>query len=319
MRNHTGTHLLHRALRNVVGDRARQAGSLVTPDYLRFDYPFDRALTDDERRAIEDEVRRIIRDDRPVSIAFMGMQDAIDAGADAFFDEKYGETVRTIRVEDYSFELCGGTHCRASGQIGGFVITSDRSIGSGMRRIEALTGAGADAQLRTRAEALEVAMGAVGAQTGEAVASRIAALQDELREARRRLKAGGSAGGRVPKPAEIAARAGEVAPGVRLAALAAPFESMDELKRVAKDVSGVLASGIVALGLDAHPPQVFVTVSPDLVARGISAGALVGVAMAAIDGRGGGRPEMAQGKGSRREGLPEALAAIERAAREAAR
>jgi alanyl-tRNA synthetase len=119
MRNHTGTHLLHRALRNVVGERARQAGSLVTPDYLRFDFPFDRALTDDEKRAIEDEVRAIVREDRPVSIAFMTMSEAIEQGADAFFDEKYGETVRTIRVEDYSFELCGGTHCRASGQIGG--------------------------------------------------------------------------------------------------------------------------------------------------------------------------------------------------------
>jgi alanyl-tRNA synthetase len=319
MRNHTGTHLLHRALRNVVGDRARQAGSLVTPDYLRFDYPFDRALTDDERRTIEDEVRRIIREDRPVSIAFMGMQEAIDAGADAFFDEKYGETVRTIRVEDYSFELCGGTHCRASGQIGGFVITSDRSIGSGMRRIEALTGAGADAHVRAHADALEAAMVALGAQTGEAVPSKIGALQDELREARRRLKAGGSAGAAIPKAAEIAARAAEIAPGARLVALAVAFESMDELKRVAKDVSVALGSGVVALGLDAEAPQVFVTVSADLVARGVSAGALVGAAMAAIDGRGGGRPEMAQGKGSRREGLADALASIEVAAREAAR
>ena len=115
MRNHTGTHLLHRALRNVVGERAKQAGSLVTPDYLRFDFPFDRALTDDEKRAIEDEVRGVIRDDRPVTIAFLPMAEAIAQGADAFFDEKYGETVRTIRVQDYSFELCGGTHCRASG------------------------------------------------------------------------------------------------------------------------------------------------------------------------------------------------------------
>jgi len=120
MRNHTGTHLLHRALRNVVGERARQAGSLVTPDYLRFDFPMDRGLTDDELRAIEAEVHRIIRDDRPVTVAMMTMAEAIEGGADAFFDEKYGETVRTVRVQDYSFELCGGTHCRATGQIGGF-------------------------------------------------------------------------------------------------------------------------------------------------------------------------------------------------------
>ncbi len=137
MRNHTGTHLLHRALRNVVGNQARQAGSLVHPDYLRFDYPFDRALTDDEKHAIEAEVRRIVREDRPVSIEWMTMAEAQAAGADAFFDEKYGERVRTIRVEGFSHELCGGTHCRASGQIGNFVITGERSIGSGVRRIEA--------------------------------------------------------------------------------------------------------------------------------------------------------------------------------------
>src|SRR5439155_1217882 len=104
-------------------------------------------------RAVGDEVRAVIRDDRPVTPSFMSMQDAIDAGADAFFDEKYGETVRTVRVDGYSHELCGGTHCRATGQIGGFVITGERSIGSGMRRIEASTGAGADAYLRARSEA----------------------------------------------------------------------------------------------------------------------------------------------------------------------
>ncbi len=316
MRNHTGTHLLHRALRNVVGDRARQAGSLVTPDYLRFDYPFDRALTDDEARAIEDEVRRIIREDRPVSIAFMGMQDAIDAGADAFFDEKYGETVRTIRVQDYSFELCGGTHCRASGQIGSFVITSDRSIGSGMRRIEALTGAGADAYLRTRSEVLDGLLAPLAAQTVDHVPARVVALQDELRDAKRRLKAG--AGGGIPKAGEIAARAIEVAPGVRLASLAAEFGSMDDLKRVAKDVSAVLGSGIVALALDAEEPQLFVPVTDDLVARGIAAGDLVRAAMPAIEGKGGGRPEMAQGKGTRRDGLGDAMTALEAALRAAA-
>ncbi|MBI2776199.1 MAG: alanine--tRNA ligase [Chloroflexi bacterium] len=318
MRNHTGTHLLHRALRNVVGDRARQAGSLVTPDHLRFDYPFDRALTADERREIEDEVRRIVRDDRPVTIAFMGMQAALDAGADAFFDEKYGETVRTIRVQDYSFELCGGTHCRASGQVGSFVITSDRSIGSGMRRIEALTGAGADAWFRARSDALDDALAATGAQTVQAIPARVAALQDELREAKRRLRAGGAATA-LPKPGEIAAAAIEIGNGFRLAIVAAPFESMEAMKGVAKDVRGVLGSGIVALGLDADEPGIFVTISDDLLGDGLAAGELVKAAMPAIDGRGGGRPEMAQGRGTRRDGLGEALAVIEAAARAAAR
>ena len=308
MRNHTGTHLLHRALRNVVGERARQAGSLVTPDYLRFDFPFDRALTADEKGAIEDEVHRTIRDDRPVTVAYMTMAEAIAGGADAFFDEKYGETVRTVRVQDYSFELCGGTHCRASGQIGGFLITAERSIGSGMRRIEAVSGTAADALVRERFDVLERAAEAVGAQSVEMVGDRIAALQEELHETRRRLKAG--AGAAVPRPGELAATAVEVVPGVRLVAAAIPAESMDALKAIARDLSAVLGSGIVALALDADEPQLFVTVSDDLVTRGISAGDLVTAAMPAVDGRGGGRPEMAQGRGTRRDGLPEALKAI---------
>jgi alanyl-tRNA synthetase len=308
MRNHTGTHILHRALRNVVGERARQAGSLVTPDYLRFDFPLDRAVTEEEKRAIEAEVRRTIREDRPVTPEYMGMQEAIDAGADAFFDEKYGETVRTIRVEGYSHELCGGTHCHSSGQIGSFVITGERSIGSGMRRIEALTGAGADALIEDRLRTLERIAELVGAQSIEAVPDRVAALQDELRETRRRLRAGGGAG--LPKPADLAAMAREVTEGIRLVTYAGPFESIDAMKGSAKDVRGILGSGVVALGLEGDEPQVFVTVSDDLVKQGVSAGELVRAAVVAIDGRGGGRPEMAQGKGTRRDGLSEALETI---------
>ncbi|HEY7590115.1 MAG TPA: alanine--tRNA ligase [Candidatus Limnocylindrales bacterium] len=313
MRNHTGTHLLHRALRNVVGERARQAGSLVTPDYLRFDFPFDRGLADEEKRAIEDEVRRIIRDDRVVTPSFMSMKEAVAQGADAFFDEKYGETVRTVRVEGYSHELCGGTHCRATGQIGGFVITGERSIGSGMRRIEALTGAGADAYQRDRAAKLEEAAELLGAQSVEAVPERIAALQGELQETRKRLRAGGAAG--TPKAGDLASRAEEVAPGVRLVAFAGPFESIDAMKGLAKDLRGVLGSGVVALGLDADEPQVFVTVSDDLVGQGIAAGDLVKAAVEPLGGKGGGRPEMAQGKGSRRDGLGAALEAVRAALR----
>jgi alanyl-tRNA synthetase len=313
MRNHTGTHLLHRALRNVVGEGARQAGSLVTPDYLRFDFPFDRGLSREELGSIEAEVRRVVRDDRTVTPSYMTMQEAIDAGADAFFDEKYGERVRTVRVEGYSHELCGGTHCRATGQVGGFVITGERSIGSGMRRIEALTGAGADAWIDNRIVTLERATEAAGAQSPDVLADRIRLLQDELRETRRRLKEGGGSG--LPKPGELAAAAEEIAPGVHLVSFAGAYVSIDALKAAAKDVRGALDSGIIALALDADEPQLFVTVSDDLVARGISAGDLVRDAVTAIDGKGGGRPEMAQGKGNRREGLADALASVATAIR----
>jgi alanyl-tRNA synthetase len=313
MRNHTGTHLLHRALRNVVGERARQHGSLVTPDYLRFDFPFDRALTDDEKRAIEDEVRAVIRDDRPVSIAFMPMAEAIAAGADAFFDEKYGDTVRTIRVEDYSFELCGGTHCRASGQIGSFVITRESSIGSGQRRIEALTGAGADRYLRERTDRLERVAERVGAISVDAVEDRVAALQDELRSTKQRLKAGGGSG--LPKASELAAAAEDLGDGRQAIIRSLTDASLDDLKRLAREARGHLGSGVIALAIDADEPQLFITVSDDLVARGVSAGDLVRAAMPLLGGKGGGRPEMAQGKGSRRDGLADALAAIRSALR----
>jgi alanyl-tRNA synthetase len=314
MRNHTGTHLLHRALRNVVGEAAKQAGSLVTPEDLRFDFPFDRGLTADELRAIEAEVRATVRDDRPVQVRFMPMAEAIEQGADAFFDEKYGETVRTIRVADYSFELCGGTHCRASGQVGSFVITAERSIGSGMRRIEALTGAGADRHLGERLALLETAAVAAGARNADALPERIAGLQDELREAKRRLREGG--GAQLPKPGELASGAETLGGGVRLVAWAGPFASIEALKGTAREVRAALGDGIVALGLDADEPQVFVTVSDDLVARGIAAGDLVRAAVGELDGKGGGRPEMAQGKGSRRAGLPAALDAVRRAVAE---
>ncbi len=312
MRNHTGTHLLHRALRNVVGERARQAGSLVHPDYLRFDFPFERALTDDERRAIEAEVRRIVREDRPVTAEWMTMAEAQAAGADAFFDEKYGERVRTVRVEGFSHELCGGTHCQASGQVGNFVITGERSIGSGMRRIEAVTGEAADRLMDERFATLERAAVLAGARTPEGLEERITAIGDELREARRRLRSGAAEGR--PRPGDLAGSAEEIAPGVRFVGWHGDLESVDALKALARDVRGAMPGGIIALGLDADEPQLFVTVSDDLVERGIAAGSLVQQAVSAIEGRGGGRPQMAQGKGTRREGLGEAIAAVRAAA-----
>ena len=227
------------------------------------------------------------------------MPEAIDAGADAFFDEKYGETVRTVRVEGYCYELCGGTHCRATGQIGGFVITGERSDrvrdaphrGAHRRRRRRLARhAGRDARRpRSRPPA---------PRRSRQLPDRIGALQDELRETKRRLRAGGGSRG-CPKPGELAARRGGGRAGRHSSSRSpAPFESIDALKGVAKDVRGRSAPASIALGLEGDEPQLFVTVSDDLVARGVSAGDLVQAAVAAIDGRGGGRPEMAQGKGT---------------------
>jgi len=314
MRNHTATHLLHRALRNAVGNQARQAGSRVSPDDLRFDFPLDRPLAPAEMRAIEEEVRAIIREDRPVSVANLGMADAVALGADAFFDEKYGETVRTVAVRDYSRELCGGTHCQATGQIGGFIITAERSIGSGMRRIEALTGAAADAYVAERLVQLDEAAASLGAPSPLAVAARVAELQSRVTELEKRLRAGAVAG--IPRPRD-AVDGAETVGVARLVAYGGPFGSAEELKAWARDVRGLLGSGVIAVGLRAEEPQLFVTVSDDLVALGLSAAALVQAAVRALDGRGGGRPEMAQGRGSRPEGLDEALRIVRRAVAEA--
>jgi len=311
MRNHTGTHVLHRALRNTVGEAARQAGSLVTPDYLRFDYPADRPLSDDEKRTIEGEVRRVIRDDKHVEPRYMTMAEAVAAGADAFFDEKYGEQVRVVFVDGYSRELCGGTHCRATGQIGGFFITGERSIGSGMRRIEAVTGEAAERLVQERFGILERATAAAGAREPEALPERVAELQVRIKELERRIRAGAQAGGPV-RPGELVSSALSV-DGTRFVPYAAAFESLEQLKGYARDLRNALGNGVIALALEADEPQLFVTVSDDLVQRGVSAGLLVQSGAPVIEGRGGGRAEMAQARGRRRDRLPSALEAIRQA------
>ncbi len=299
MRNHTGTHLLHRALRNTLGDDARQAGSLVTPGYLRFDYPSDHGLSVEEKAAIEREVRRVIREDRTVSPEYMSMSEAQAAGADAFFDEKYGETVRTVRVEGYSHELCGGTHCRATGQIGGFIITGERSIGSGMRRIEAVTGEVAEALTEERFALLEEAMAAAGAQTSEQLVSRIEALKQEKKTR--------PTTGLVPT-AKAAVKTAELLQKGALVSMMGGFNSMDELRAWAKEVRGSLKSGVIAAGLDdPEKPQLFVTVSDDLIEQGLDAGELVRDAVSEAGGKGGGKAGMAQGKVPEPSGLQTAL------------
>jgi alanyl-tRNA synthetase len=300
MRNHTGTHVLHRALRNTLGDAARQAGSLVTPDYLRFDYPFDRGLSPEEKATIEQEVRRVIREDRTVTPEHMSMSEAQAAGADAFFDEKYGETVRTVRVEGYSHELCGGTHCRATGQIGGFIITGERSIGSGMRRIEAVTGEAAEALTEERFRLLEAAIAAAGAQTPDQLVTRIEALREQK-------KAAASATGLVPT-AQAAVKTAELLHKGAFVSMMGGFRSMEELRAWAKEVRASMKSGVIAAGLDdPEKPQLLVTVSDDLIEQGVDAGELVRDAVSEAGGKGGGKAGMAQGKVPEPSGLQTAL------------
>ena len=170
-----------------------------------------------------------------------------------------------------------------------------------------MTGDGADAFMRERLAVLDRIAESVGATSVEAAADRVAALQEELKETRRRLRAGGSG---LAKAADVAAHAAEPAPGVKLVAHSSAFDTAEQWKSYVKEIRAALGSGVIALAYDAEAPQIFVTVSPDLVSRGISAGELVKVAMGPMAGRGGGRPEMAQGMGTDQNGIPAAMSAI---------
>ena len=242
------------------------------------------------------------------------MAEAIKEGADAFFDEKYGEQVRVVFVDGFSRELCGGTHASATGQIGGFVITGERSVGSGMRRIEALTGDAADAYFDARVAHLDQATEAAGARNQESLADRVRELQERNKDLERRLRSGGT--GR--QPTDLARSALPV-DGTKFVSYSAEFDSMKDLQSFARALRAELGDGVIALGLESDEPQLFVTVSDDLVTRGVSAGALVSHGAAVFDGRGGGRAEMAQARGTRRDRLPSALTAIRKVRTDAAR
>ena len=233
----------------------------------------------------------------------MSMGEAVKAGADAFFDEKYGETVRTVRMEEYSHELCGGTHCRATGQIGSFVITSERSIGSGLRRIEALTGAAADEYLRQQSRTLEASAEAAGAQDAHTVPQRIAALQAELKEAKRRAKAGGSA--RIDLQA-LAAKATKLG-AISLLVTTLDVEDDEALKEAAKQLRKKMGAGVLALVRPADSPEIFVSVEGSAEH---DAGALAAAAATALGGRGGGRPAMGQGRGAVGSNADDAAASL---------
>ena len=302
VRNHTATHLLHRAIRIVAGADAKQRGSLVHPEYLRFDYPLDRALTRDERDAVEAEVQRAIRSNIPIVAAQMSMKEAVDAGADAFFDEKYGERVRTIRMADYSHELCGGTHCSATGEVGSFVITSDRSIGSGLRRIEALSGPVADEYLRARVKSVEAAADLLGLQDQELLLQKITQLQAELKGAKRRAREGGAQ--RVD-PAALVARAASAPAGHRVLIASVDVEDVEELKELSNQLRKRMGPGVIALVRSGGAPDILVVVE-GVDAAVANAGSIVSVGAVAIGGRGGGKANMGQGRGA--EGSDAALA-----------
>jgi alanyl-tRNA synthetase len=315
-RNHTATHLLHRALRDVLGEQAKQAGSWVGPDGLRFDFPADAATPREALREVERLVNAQIRRDAPVKPELMPMADAQALGADMFFGEKYlPESVRVVQVDGYSKELCGGTHVAATGQIGSFVITGESSIGAGLRRIEAVTGEGATELVGERLEALRAAAQLLG-EREENVPQRIEALQARLREAEKAAKAPRAAASRLD--ASAALKAAQQAGMTQVVVQSYPEADANALRALADDLRGATGRFVAVLGgASDGRPALLVAASRDLVGEGFDSGAIVREAALHIGGGGGGRPDLAQAGGKDAAGLDEALREASRLALEA--
>src|SRR3954451_20741249 len=313
--NHSATHLLHAALRRHLGTHVTQKGSLVAPDYFRFDFSSPRSLSRDEIEAIEAEVNAHIRSNQPVTTRLMTPDEAISAGAMALFGEKYGDEVRVLSMGrfdegDYSVELCGGTHVRALGDIQLFKIISESAVSSGVRRIEALTGEAArrwlserEAKLRETASVLKAAPDEVPQRVASLVEER-RKLERELAQAKKALAMGGGAAkSEGPAPEEVNGHKflGEVVEG---------FDPKD-LRAAVDDMKKRLGSGIgVLVAVNDGRASVAVGVTDDLAGQ-VSAVDLVKAAVAALGGAGGGgRPDMAQGGGPDGSKAADALRAV---------
>jgi alanyl-tRNA synthetase len=295
MRNHTATHLLHKALHHHLGNHATQRGSLVAPDYLRFDFNNLDKVSDTVLEAIEHEVNIAIRSDSAVSAQEMTLDDAKREGAMMLFGEKYGDVVRLVSVGDagYSRELCGGTHLRHTGEIGMFLITREESISSGVRRIIAVTGNVAEQTVRQQRNTLRALANRLGASQSEQIESRLDKLQQDLDDSRKQLVilqrqlAAGQVG-------DLLAQAQEVN-GVKVLAVQVPVNDANALRDMADRLRDKLGSAVVVLAADLNGKhQLLAAVTPDVVQRGGHAGNLIRELATRTGGKGGGRPDMAQ-------------------------
>lgn len=319
-RNHTATHIVHSILREVLGEHVKQSGSLVAADRLRFDFTHFKALTEDELRHVEAEVNRRIREDDSVTTRVMDFHKALSAGALAFFDDKYGDQVRVVRISDFSKELCGGTHCRQTGEVGLFKVVQETSVAAGMRRIEALTGGMAYEFTRKREDDLEELAALFKVKPFEVV-ERTRRMLAELREQEKQVEK--------LKARSLAARAGQAQVEV-MRVSGKEFRVIRDLinqaepsdLRLAADAmrdrigSGVSVLGTVTSEGTAH---LFVAVTKDLE-KVVPAQGVIKALSPLIGGKGGGRAGSAQAGGKDASGLREALsrAAVERAIETAA-
>ena len=306
-RNHTATHLLQAALRSTLGEHVSQSGSLVAPDRLRFDFSHHEAPSAEVLRQVEDIVNEWILADQEVISCEMPITEAREAGAIALFGEKYGDTVRTVQVPQVSFELCGGTHCERTGEIGAFRIISESSVAAGTRRIEAVSGTGAIERARHDEALLQSLARSLGC-TSEELPTRIEALQKRISDLQAEVKAARQMSAATNLD-ELLAQTTEIN-GVKVIATSLPGVDRDMLASVADEVAGKLGSGIIVLGTALEDGKVGLVckVSDDVVKRGGHAGNIIKQVAAACGGGGGGRPNFAQAGGTDPGKLTDALA-----------
>ncbi|MFH0847243.1 MAG: alanine--tRNA ligase [Chloroflexota bacterium] len=309
-RNHTATHLLHNALRKVLGEHAEQKGSLVAPDRLRFDFSHLNSVSEEELQNIQRLVNESIRKNLGVSCQLMPIKQALQEGAIALFDEKYGETVRVVRIGEpaLSRELCGGTHVTATGELGLFRIISESSIGAGLRRIEAVTGRGAEAYTEERLSRLEKVAGLVGGSVSD-VESRVAALVGELASERRQREA--LERELSLKAAETLLSQVEAVSGVSVLTASLPPTRPELLREMSDFLKDKLKSAVIVLAtVQEGRPLFLAVVTPDLVAKGLNAGNIVREVARVTGGGGGGRANLAQAGGKDKSKIAEALALV---------
>jgi len=307
MRNHTATHLLHAALRQVLGPHVKQAGSVVEPPRLRFDFTHYAALDPAEKTEIERLVNQQILRNTQVTTNVMPIDQAISTGAMALFGEKYGDQVRVVSIPDFSKELCGGTHVTRTGDIGVFKIVSESSISAGVRRIEAITGEGAVAQFQESSEALHRIAGILRVAEPELV-EQVDRLIAEKRDHERQID---QLKTRLAQSAvrDLESKAKEKS-GVKY--LISQVEGLDrqQMRTLADALRNKWKSAVIVLAsTDDGAVSIVAAVTKDLTQR-IQAGKLVGTLAQAVGGKGGGRPDMAEGGGKDASALPQALAAI---------
>ncbi len=305
MRNHTGTHLLHAALREVLGDGARQTGSLVAPDRLRFDFSHPQPLTAGEVRDVEDRVNRWILEDRPVQTVETSLMEARAAGAIAFFGDKYGERVRVVEVPGASKELCGGTHCRRTGQIGQLRIVEETGIGSGMRRLEAVTGLGSLEWSRTQEERLDEAAATLKA-TRESLTERAHDVMETIRELERRVREA-ERQALEQTAVELLERVEDVA-GLRMVRAEVQERTPEEVRLLVDHLRERVDVAVVASTVGGRV-NLTALAGPRAQRVGLKAGELVRELAPLVEGGGGGRADLAQAGGKNAAGVAHALAA----------